>query len=55
MAAGVRSETPGTRKSRIYYLPSCAGYKHMSPVNRVPFASEREAVTAGYRKAKNCP
>jgi len=48
-------EIHGTRKSKIYYLPGCAGYERMSPANRVPFASEVEAVQAGYRKAKTCP
>jgi phosphatidylserine/phosphatidylglycerophosphate/cardiolipin synthase-like enzyme len=47
-------EIHGTRKSKIYHLPGCAGYERMSPANRVPFASEREAIAAGYHKAKNC-
>jgi micrococcal nuclease len=45
----------GNRKSKIYHLPGCAGYKRMSPAHRVSFASEADAVQAGYRKAKNCP
>ena len=48
-------EIHGTRKSKIYYLPGCSGYERMRHANRVPFASEAEAVQAGYRKAKNCP
>jgi len=44
----------GTRKSKIYHLPSCSGYEHLSPANVVPFANEAQAVQAGYRKAKNC-
>jgi phosphatidylserine/phosphatidylglycerophosphate/cardiolipin synthase-like enzyme len=44
----------GTRTSKIYHLPGCTGYERMSPANRVPFASEAEAVAAGYHKAKNC-
>jgi phosphatidylserine/phosphatidylglycerophosphate/cardiolipin synthase-like enzyme len=48
-------EIHGTRKSKIYRLPGCAGYACVSPANRVSFASEAEAVQAGYRKAKNCP
>ena len=50
-----QGEIHGTRKSKIYYLPGCSGYERTSPANRVPFASEAEAVQAGYRKAKNCP
>jgi phosphatidylserine/phosphatidylglycerophosphate/cardiolipin synthase-like enzyme len=53
--SGTRGEIHGTRKSKIYYVPGCSGYERMSPANRVPFASEAEAVQAGYRKAKNCP
>lgn len=47
-------EIQGTRKSKIYYLPGCSGNERMSPANRVPFASEAEAIQAGYRKAGNC-
>lgn len=49
-----QGEIHGTRKSKIYYLPGCAGYERMSPANRVLFASEADAVRAGYRRAKNC-
>ena len=48
-------EIHGNRKSNIYHLPGCSGYERMRPANRVPFASEAEAVQAGYRRAKNCP
>ena len=47
-------EIHGTRKSKIYYLPGCSSYERMSPANRVLFASEADAVQAGYRRAKNC-
>lgn len=46
-------EIHGNRKSKIYHLPGCTGYERMSPANRVPFAGEREAVAASYRKARN--
>jgi Metal binding domain of Ada len=49
-----RGAIHGNRKSNIYHLPGCAGYECMSPANMVPFASEAEAVAAGYRKAGNC-
>jgi len=45
----------GNRNSMIYHLPSCPDYKKVSERNRVPFASEAEAMKAGYRKARNCP
>jgi phosphatidylserine/phosphatidylglycerophosphate/cardiolipin synthase-like enzyme len=47
-------EIHGTRTSKIYHLPGCAGYARTSPAHRVSFASEAEAVAAGYRKARNC-
>ena len=53
-----RTSTPGeihgNRASKIYHLPRCSGYERMSPANRVSFASEADALQAGYRKAKNC-
>jgi deoxyribonuclease-1 len=48
-------EIHGNRKSKIYHLSSCPGYSRLKPENVIPFASEEEAVQAGYRKAKNCP
>jgi hypothetical protein len=46
------------KKERIYHLPGCASYKatkiDASKGERM-FCSEKEAVTAGWRKAKNCP
>lgn len=45
----------GNRRSRIYHLPQgCPSYGDISPRNRVPFASEPEALAAGYRRAGNC-
>lgn len=44
----------GNRNSGIFHLPHCAGYAKTGSANRVPFASEAEAVAAGYRRAKNC-
>ena len=45
----------GNRRSRIYHLPTCPAYGTLSPKNTVPFTSENEARSAGYRKAGNCP
>ena len=50
-AASVR----GNSNSKVYHLPNCPSYDAMKPQNRVGFASEAEAKSAGYRKAKNCP
>lgn len=45
----------GNKRSGVYHLPvGCPSYSQVSPQNRVPFASEQEAVAAGYRKAGNC-
>lgn len=45
----------GNRRSGIYHLPHCPSYADVSPGNRVPFATSREAEAAGYRRARNCP
>jgi endonuclease YncB( thermonuclease family) len=42
------------RRSHIYHLPNCPGYGTVSERNRVYFDSERAAVAAGYRRARNC-
>jgi endonuclease YncB( thermonuclease family) len=44
----------GNRNSKIYHLPNCPDYSKVSGRNRVPFKTEAEAQTAGYRKARNC-
>ena len=43
------------RRSHIYHLPGCPHYNRISPRNLVIFQSEKEAMAAGYRKARNCP
>jgi endonuclease YncB( thermonuclease family) len=45
----------GNRNSKIYHLPNCPDYSKVAGRNRVPFKTEAEAQTAGYRKARNCP
>jgi hypothetical protein len=45
----------GNRYSRIYHMPNCLDYNKVSEPNRLPFATEAEAQSAGYRKARNCP
>lgn len=45
----------GNRNSKVYHLPQgCPSYHAMSENNRVIFASEAQAIDAGYRKAGNC-
>jgi len=44
----------GNRKLRIYGLLLCKSGKRMKPVNRVFFASEKEALDNGYRPCGNC-
>lgn len=45
----------GNRRSGVYHLSvGCPGYGQVSEKNQLPFASEAEAVAAGYRKAGNC-
>lgn len=43
------------KRSGIYHLSAgCPGYPTISPRNVVEFASEIDAIAAGYRKARNC-
>ena len=45
----------GNRNSKVYHLSSgCPSYDRIAPQNIVNFASEAEAIAAGYRKAGNC-
>jgi micrococcal nuclease len=54
-ASSSRSVVIGNRRSRVYHRADCPGYQAVSPQNRIPFDSEREAQAAGYRLAGNCP
>jgi hypothetical protein len=38
----------------IYYLQRCASFLKISGSTRVPFDTESEAVSSGYRMARNC-
>ena len=44
----------GNKKSRTYHLATCPSYGKLSEKNIVSFATEDEAMKAGYQKAKNC-
>lgn len=48
------SPVHGNRNSKIYHPKGCSSYNAMSPRNVVSFSSEEEALSAGYRRAKNC-
>ncbi len=53
--AAIAGPVIGNRNSRVYHLPEgCPGYKQVGEKNRVLFATEVEAETAGYRRAGNC-
>lgn len=53
-AAPVSGEIRGNARSKIYHCPGQANYDDMADsANLVIFASEEEALAAGYRKAKN--
>ncbi len=53
-AAPTSGEIRGNANSKIYHCPGQANYEDMaSSKNLVIFASEEEAIAAGYRKAKN--
>jgi AraC family transcriptional regulator of adaptative response / DNA-3-methyladenine glycosylase II len=42
------------RTTRIYCLDNCPPGRRTKPENRVQFASEAEAIAAGYRACKVC-
>lgn len=44
----------GNRNSKVYHLPGCPSYNAINPKNVTPFATEKKAQQAGYRKAGNC-
>lgn len=44
----------GNARSKVYHLPGCPSYAAVGAGNRRPFASEAEAIAAGYRRAGNC-
>jgi micrococcal nuclease len=44
----------GNKRSKIYHLPGCPDYSHISVSNIVEFRTEQDALQAGYRRAKNC-
>jgi len=44
----------GNSNSGIYHLESCPGYTRTADHNRAYFSSEAAAVSAGYRRARNC-
>lgn len=45
----------GNKKSHVYHLATCPGYAKVSGKNLMTFATEDEAMKAGFHKAKNCP
>ena len=53
-AATSEEAIPGNRRSKVYRVPGCKGYKTMPPASVVPFATEADAQQAGYRRAKDC-
>ncbi len=44
----------GNKKLRIYRLLSCVSGKQMKAANRTFFATEQEAIAAGYRPCGHC-
>jgi deoxyribonuclease-1 len=54
MAPSPSGSIIGNRSSKMYHRPGCPNYAKIAPENRVAFASEEEALAAGYRVAGNC-
>jgi hypothetical protein len=48
------AEVIGNQRSRVYHRSSCRSAATMGERNRVTFASESEAMEAGYRRAGDC-
>src|SRR5580658_6128818 len=44
----------GNKKLKLYGTLHCVSGKRMAPANRVFFASEQEAIAAGYRPCGHC-
>jgi hypothetical protein len=44
----------GSRSGTKYHFPWCSGAKSIKTENKIWFASEAEALSAGYTKAGNC-
>lgn len=44
----------GSRSGTAYHFPWCSGALQIKPENRVWFASEEAAQTAGYTPSKSC-
>lgn len=54
-AADTASGIHGNKKSHVYHLSNCPGYAKVREKNLMTFATEDEAMKAGFHKAKNCP
>lgn len=52
--AASEAKVIGNKNSKIYHLPGCSGYTHVSEKNQVKFDSAADAEKAGFRLAKNC-
>lgn len=53
--AAMRGVVRANKRSGVYHLPmGCPSYKQVSPQNTQEFATEAEALAAGFRKAGNC-
>lgn len=44
----------GNKESKVYHLPSCKVGSKTKPENKVTFATQEEAVKAGYHPCRIC-
>jgi deoxyribonuclease-1 len=44
----------GNKNSKKYHLPHCSGYSQIKRENQQPFATEAQAIAAGFQLAGNC-
>lgn len=55
VTSNASSPVRANRRSGVYHLPQgCPSYEQLSERNRQEFATEAEAIAAGFRKAGNC-
>lgn len=53
-AAVAAGQVLGNKRSKLYHLSHCSGYRQVSERNQQWFESEQKALDAGFKRAGNC-
>ncbi len=53
-AAVSSGQVLGNKRSKLYHLSHCSGYRQVSERNQQWFESEQQALNAGFKRAGNC-